>query len=527
MSSAPNLPTPAGADSGFDTAGWNYSLRQRLGFILGIPLFLLLLWPALTPGLNDPARRLLATCILMAFWWITEALPMPVTALLPLLLFPLLGILPMPEVTRHYGDEIIFLFLGGFCLALAMQKWQLHRRLALHIIRLIGTSPRRIVLGFMCATAFLSMWISNTATTMMMYPIALAVIAQLSEEAGFLRLDRLRNFRTCLMLGVAYAASIGGTGTLLGTAPNLILASNVRKLFPEAPEVSFLRWALFGLPLVLLFIPVVWLVLTRLIFRVERGGLQRSGEIIAGEIAKLGPISPAEQRVLCIFLLAVMGWIFRLDIDLGVFRIPGWASSLGLQNQALDSTVAMIAAFLLFLVPRDWRSGEFLLDWKSAAQLPWGLLLFFGGGLALSAGFRSTGLSEWLGHQLGAWQDLSPLMMIILVCTTITFMTEVSSNTATATIFIPILAATAQAMQINPLPLMTATAVSASCAFMLPIATGPNAIVFASGYIRIPDMAKAGIGLNLMGICLIILVLYFFAFPALQIDLGHFPAWAR
>jgi sodium-dependent dicarboxylate transporter 2/3/5 len=524
-SAVPHIPSEA--ESGFDAAGSDFSLRRKLGFVLGIPLFLLFLWPALTPGLLEPARRLLAVCVLMAFWWITEALPMPVTALLPMVLFPLLGIMPMGEVTRQYGDEILFLFMGGFCLALTMQKWYLHRRIALHIIRVIGTSPNRIILGFMCATAFISMWISNTATTMMMYPIALAVLAQLGEDQTFLSPERTRNFRICMMLGVAYAASIGGMGTLLGTAPNLILVTNVKKLFPGAPEVNFVRWAAFGVPLVLLFTPITWLVLTRIVFRIGPTRSQRSREIIASEIAKLGLTSRAEKLVLLIFLVAALGWVFRVDLDMEAFRIPGWATALGVQERVTDATVAIITALLLFLTPIDWRRGEFLLDWKTAAQLPWGLLIFFGGGLAISAGFKSTGLSVWLGQQLQVAQHLSPLAMILLACTAITLVSEFASNTATAAIFVPIFAASAQAVQLNPLLAMIAVAAAASCGFMLPIATGPNAIVFASGYVRTPDMVKAGIWVDVIGIILVTLVVFLFAIPAFQIDLGIFPEWAR
>ncbi len=452
---------------------------------------------------------------------------MPVTALLPMVLFPLLGIMPMGEVTRQYGDEILFLFMGGFCLALAMQKWHLHKRIALHIIRAIGTSPNRIVLGFMCATAFISMWISNTATTMMMYPIALAVISQLSEAGDFLSADRMRNFRVCLMLSVAYAASIGGMGTLLGTAPNLILVTNVKKLFPGAPEVNFVRWAAFGVPLVLLFTPLAWLVLTRFVFRIGKTASPRSRDIIIAEIQKLGPATKEEKLVLLTFLLAVFGWIFRVDLDLEAFRLPGWATWLGVQARVTDATVAIMAALLLFLMPTNWRRGEFLLDWKTAAQLPWGLLIFFGGGLAISAGFKATGLSDWLGQQVSFAQHLPPLVLILLACAAITLISEFASNTATAAIFVPIFAASAQALQVNPLPVMIAVAVAASCGFMLPIATGPNAIVFGSGFVRTPDMAKAGIWLDIMGVILVTLAVYLFAVPAFQIDLSQFPSWAK
>jgi sodium-dependent dicarboxylate transporter 2/3/5 len=334
---------------------------------------------------------------------------------------------------------------------------------------------------------------------MMMYPIALAVLAQLGEDETSLSSERMRNFRICMMLGVAYAASIGGMGTLLGTAPNLILVTNAGKLFPGAPEVNFVRWAAFGVPLVLLFTPITWLVLTRFVFRIGPTRSQRSREIIADEIAKLGLTSRAEKLVLLIFLVAVLGWVFRVDLDVEAFRIPGWASALGVQERV----------------------------WKTAVQLPWGLLIFFGGGLAISAGFKSTGLSVWLGQQLQVAQHLSPLVMILLACAAITLISEFASNTATAAIFVPIFAASAQAVQLNPLLAMIAVAAAASCGFMLPIATGPNAIVFASGYVRTPDMVKAGIWVDLIGIILVTLVIFLFAVPAFQIDLGVFPDWAK
>ena len=515
------------ADSGFDSTGPYFSTRRKIGFVLGVPLCLLLLWPALTPGLGAEARRLLAVAVLMAFWWITEALPMPVTALLPMALFPMMNIMSMAEVTRNYGDEILFLFLGGFFIAMAMQKWNLHRRLALHIVHLVGASPSRIVLGFMCATAFISMWISNTATAMMMYPIALAVTAQLAEQGGAPISEQSRGFRTCLMLGVAYAANIGGMGTLLGTAPNLVFASNARKLFPEAPTVDFLGWAGFGVPIVLLFIPITWILMTRFLFPLGRAESVAATDVITDELRKLGRMSRGELYTLIVFVLAALAWVFRADIDFGVFRLSGWASRLGVESFVSDSTVAMVAAIVLFLIPVHWRRGQFVLDWETAVKIPWGILLFFGGGLALSAGFKTTGLSEWIGERMTLLSGVPPLLMVGIVCFVITFVTEVTSNTATATIFMPIAAATAQAMQMNPFLLMTAVAISASCSFMLPVATAPNAIVFASGHVTVPQMAKTGFWLNLIGVVLVTSVIYLFAVRSLNIDLGQMPAWAR
>ena len=550
----PSEPRPShNADSGYDAAGPEFSLRRKIGLLLGVPLFLVLLWPALTPGLSEAGRRLLATSGLMAFWWITEAIPIPATALLPMCLYPLFGILPMADVTRNYGDENIFLFLGGFLIAIAMQKWNLHRRLALHIVRLIGTAPRRLVLGFMCATAFISMWISNTATTMMMYPIALAVILQLAPEqeargqvaknnkepmgkqtatsneqqATSNQQLATSNFRTCMMLAIAYAASIGGLGTLIGTPPNIIFAGSVQKLFPQAPPVDFLRWLAFGLPLILVFIPITWFLLTRLLFPIAKDLFSSGQDLIDAEIKKLGRMSAGERSVLVIFLSTALAWIFRVDLELGFVTIPGWASRLGLADKVSDATVAMIAGASLFFIPVRFRRGEFLLDWVTAVKIPWGILLLFGGGIAMSAGFKASGLSIWLGERLAGVGNWPPIAIIIAVCLVVTFLTEVTSNTATATIFMPIMAATAQALHLHPFLLMVPAAISASCAFMLPVATPPNAIVFASGYVTVPQMARAGLWLNLIGVILVTALVYLIVAPIFQIDFLSLPSWAR
>ncbi len=510
-----------------ELSGAPFGRRRKIGLFAGPLLFAVVLWPELTPGLAVEARRLLATSLLMALWWITEAIPMPATALLPMVLFPFLGILPMSAVTVNYSDEIIYLFLGGFFIAMAMQRWNLHKRLALHIIHLIGASPQRLVLGFMCATAFLSLWISNSATTMMMYPITAAVISQLAEGTSGETQKPARHLQTCLMLGIAYASNIGGMGTLLGTAPNLIFASNVEKLFPDGPEIDFVRWASFGIPTVILFIPIAWLLMTRVLFPVGRLESAKTREVIVEELHKLGRMSRGERFTLLIFVSAALAWVFRVDIDFGVFRLPGWASSLALHKKVTDSTIAMTAGILLFVTPVDWKRGEFLLDWKTATKVPWGILLFFGGGLAISAAFVATGLSVWVGERLQLLAGLPPLAVIMLVCLAITFFTEVNSNTATATIFMPIAAATAQAMHMNPLPLMIAVAISSSCAFMLPVATAPNAIVFASGYVSVPQMAKTGLWLNLIGVMIVTVVIYCFAAPVFDISWDEFPDWAR
>lgn len=515
-------------DSGFDAAGAEFSLRRKIGFLLGVPLFLLLLWPALTPGLSEAGRRLLATSGLMAVWWITEAIPIPATALLPLALFPLLGILPMGEVTRQYGDENVFLFFGGFLIALAMQKWQLHRRLALHIVRVIGTAPHRLVLGFMCATGFISMWISNTATAMMMYPIALAVILQLTpEQLASDQQQSASNFRTCMMLAIAYAASIGGLGTMIGTPPNLIFVSAAEKFFPQAPRVNFLQWMAFGAPLVAVFIPIAWFLLTRLLFPITENLFSSGKDLINAEIAKLGRMSIGERGVLFIFLLTALAWIFRVDLKLDFFTIPGWASWLKIDDKVSDATIAMMAGTILFVIPTNFKRGDFLLDWATAAKIPWGILLLFGGGIAISAGFKATGLSTWLGERLTLLGALPTPVLVAAICLLVTFLSELTSNTATATIFMPIIAASAQALHLHPYLLMVPTALAASSGFMLPVATPPNAIAFASGYISVSQMARAGFWLNLIGVVLITVAVYLFVVPVFGIEAAGLPAWAK
>jgi len=531
MSSETDFKQITSSDSGFDAAGPEFSLRRKIGFLLGLPLFLFLLWPALTPGLSEAGRRLLATSGLMAFWWITEAIPIPATALLPLCLFPLLGILPMAEVARNYGDENVFLFLGGFLIALAMQKWNLHRRLALHIVRLIGTAPRRLVLGFMCATGFISMWISNTATAMMMYPIALAVILQLTTQEHDSPATRdqqpVNNFRTCMMLAVAYAASIGGMGTIIGTPPNLIFVSAAENFFPAAPRVNFLQWMAFGVPLVLVFIPLAWFLLTRLLFPVTGDLFSGGKDLIDAEIKKLGRMSAGERGVLIIFLLTALAWIFRVDLKLDFATIPGWASRLGIQDKVSDAAIAMMAGTILFVIPTNFRRGEFLMDWGTAVKIPWGILLLFGGGIAMSAGFKATGLSTWLGERLTLLGALPTPALIAVICLLVTFLSELTSNTATATIFMPIMAATAQALHLHPFLLMVPAALAASSGFMLPVATPPNAIAFASGYITVPQMARAGFWLNLIGVILITAAVYLIVVPVFGIDWQALPVWAR
>ena len=506
------------------------TFRQKIGLWGGIPIFLFLLFVPLSDSLEPIAQKTLAVAILMAWLWITEALPIPVTSLIPIVAFPLLKIMPGQDVVLSYGDSNIFLFMGGFFLAMAMQKWELHRRIALHIIKLIGLGPKKIILGFMIATAFLSMWISNTACTMMMYPIGLAIILQTTTVTG--REDDELNsdtasFQTALMLAIAYAASIGGIGTKIGTPPNIVFAAAVKSIFPEAPEIGFLQWLLVGLPLVIIFVPLTWIFLTKVAMPLRIRSLPGSKDVIDEQLKKLRSMKKEEKYVLIIFIFTALAWIFRKNIDLGTIIIPGWTNLLGIENYVNDATIAIFSASLLFAIPVNLKSGKFLLDWEWAIKIPWGILLLFGGGIALAAGFKSTGLAGWIGQNLGLFSQVPLIVMIMITCFMLTFLTEVTSNTATSTIFMPILAATALAIGIHPFLLMIPATISASCAFMLPVATPPNAIIFGSGCVSIPQMAKAGVGLNFIGIIVVTTITYLVAIPVFGIVLGMLPGWAH
>jgi len=508
----------------------HFTLRQQVGLFGAIPVFVITLWLiSLDTNININAQYVLAISVLMAWCWITEALPIPATALIPMALFPILGVQKAKEVGSAYGDSNIFLFMGGFFLAITMQKWGLHRRLALHIIKIIGTSPRKIILGFMVATAILSMWISNTATTMMMYPIGLAIVLHVSDlEKAEKQENNLNTFRTALMLGIAYAASIGGVGTLIGTPPNIVLVSQLGHIFPDAPEIGFFQWMKIGVPLVILFLPITWFFITRIALPVKRESLPGGGDLINSELEKMGKASTGEKLTLMMFIITALAWIFRQNIEFGFFTLPGWSNILRNASFINDSTVAIFAAIILFAIPVDLKRGQFLLDWANARKIPWGILILFGGGIALAKGFESTGLASWIGLKLQLFANVPTLIMILLVCLMLTFLTEVTSNTAITTLFMPILAAAAVATNIHPLLLMIPASMSASCAFMLPVATPPNAIIFGSGNVTIPQMAKTGFALNLVGAILITVLVYLIAIPVFNlVGGGGLPGWAH
>ncbi|MHC4846356.1 MAG: SLC13 family permease [Planctomycetota bacterium] len=498
------------------------SMKQRVGLIV-VPLLALSL---LVFGDLDPERpevtRMAAVAVLMAGWWVTEAIPIPATALLPVALFPLLGILEGKQTAAVYFNQIIFLFIGGFIFALAMQRWELHRRIAVRIVLMLGTSPRRMVLGFMAATWFLSMWISNTASTMMMVPMALAVVLKFRERNGNAAIGR---FSVGLLLGVAYSASIGGLSTLIGTPPNLSLARILEIVFPDAPSLSFAGWFFFALPLSAVFLVIAWWLLCRLFLR----GVAFSGghDDFRREHDEMGPMSFEQRAVGALFIMLVFAWMFRADIDLFGVRVPGWSGLFPRASFIDDGTVAISIALLLFLIPSRRRRAERLMDWETAVGVPWGLVLLFGGGFALASGFKESGLSEWLGVQLAAMEGAPPLLLVVATCAMLTFLTELTSNTATTEMALPVLASLAVAIETDPLLLMVPATLSASCAFMLPVATAPNAIVFGTGEVRMADMMRGGILLNLIGIVLITAAVYLLGTTVLGIDPGVVPDWAQ
>lgn len=489
------------------------SKAKLIGLFLGPLLFALILLFFRPADLSWEGVAVLASTAWIATWWITEAVPIPVTSLLPIVLFPLTNSIDAKATASAYGDEVIFLFMGGFLIALAMEKWNLHRRIALSIIQLVGTNTNRIVLGFMVATGFLSMWISNTATAMMMVPIGLAITYQFQDALkDYPEIDTRKRhfpFGKALMLSIAYAASLGGIVTLIGTPPNALLAGAVNKIF--GIEISFAKWMLFGVPFAWIFIILVWFYLTKIAFPMKVKDIPGGREIIVKQKEELGKASTEEKMVLTIFILAALSWITREFILVNF--IPG----------ITDGVIAILFGVLLFIIPSVTKKGERLLDWEWAVKLPWGVLLLFGGGLAIASGFVESGLSEWIGSQLSGLKGMNLIFVIAIVATLVALLTEVTSNTATASMMFPIMASLALALEVHPYSLMIAAAVAASCAFMMPVATPPNAVVFGSGYLRIPDMVKAGIYLTLFGIVLITVFIYFWLPVAWGIDLNILP----
>jgi len=473
-----------------------YRPVQRAGLVAGAVVFIVAVFLPPPAGLSNEGWLTAAVALLMATWWMTEALPIEATALLPLGLFPALGVLDAQAAAAPYADRIIFLFMGGFFIAVTMQKWGLHKRIALSIIAFVGTSPNRIVLGFMLATAFLSMWISNTATVAMMLPIGLAV----SEMFKPLDQKGPYEFGIALMLAVAYAASIGGVSTLIGTPPNAALAGAASQLLDI--QIGFVEWMGVGLPFTVVMLPITWLLLTRVLY--PPGNLSGdAGALVEQERRDLGKISRGEKLTALIFGLTALAWVLRQEKTFGELTIPGLQTWIPFLH---DSTIAMLAAIVLFILPVDWRKGEFVLDWPTARRIPWGVLVLFGGGLSLARAMDQSGLAAWIGSVVGAMETVPTIVIIASVVTLVIFLTELTSNIATTNMAMPVMAGAAVGLDIAPLMLMTTAALAASMAFMLPVATPPNAIVFGSGYITVPQMARAGLVLNLCAIVAITLI---------------------
>lgn len=492
--------------------------KRYIGLFTGIIAFVLILILPEPAGLSVQGKSAAAVVVLMSIWWITEAIPVFATAFLPLALYPVLEILPAAKTASNYGHNYVLMMLGGFFLGKAIETQNLHKRIALVIINIFGISRQRIILSMMIATAFLSMWIANVTAAVMMYPIALSIISKEEEDSGSGR----STFGTALMLGIAYSATLGGLGTLIGTPTNLILIGILENLFPEAPPITFFTWLKIGLPLLIIFLPVFCFYLIRY-FKVN-GNLSSSDTVIRDELKTLGKTTPGEKRVIYVCLFAILGWVFRENLVLGELVIPGWSELLGLDAFVHDSTVAMAASMLLFMLPANKEKR--LLDWKSASQVPWGVVMIVGGGYAIAAGFESTGLADWLGLQLAFISSYPFIVVLVLIIAFVMMFTEFNSNTATANILLPVLASMAVAARMNPLLLMIPATIASSLGFMMPAGTGPNTVIFGSERVTVKDMVKCGVWLNLIGLVLLTVILYFVIMPWLDFE-PTLPVWAQ
>lgn len=488
-----------------------YTKVQLIGLILGPSLFLLFNFLIQLEGLTPAARFVLASTLWIATWWITEPIPIPVTSLLPLVLFPMGQIMDSNKVAANYGNDIIFLFMGGFILAIAMEKWNLHTRLALNIINKIGTTTSKIVLGFMMATGVMSMFVSNTAAVMIMIPIGLALIKEAEVLSQNNVSESLRKFEKTLVLAIGYAGTIGGMGTLIGTPPLILLAGQMKAIFGY--EVSFGQWMLVGIPSVIVLLLITWAYLNYVAFKTDMTELPGGQAVIERELKKLGKITREEIIILCIFLLAAFLWIIRGFVFVNIPAL----------KMIQDGSIAMFISILLFLIPTKRQQGR-IIDWSIAKEIPWGVLLLFGGGLALANAITTSKLDAWLSDQLILLKGLPIILIIAITALFVLFLTEITSNTATATMILPLLAALAISIDVHPLALMVPAAMGANCAFMLPVGTPPNAIVFGTGKVTIREMASAGFWLNLIS-CVIIVIAVMILLPIVfGIDISPFPA---
>jgi sodium-dependent dicarboxylate transporter 2/3/5 len=465
-----------------------------------------------------------ALALWMATWWISEAVPIAVTALLPLVVLPLSGIAPIADVAVNFGRSTIFLFLGGFFVALGLEESGAHRRVALGIVARLGSQPAQIVLGFMLATWFLSMWISNTSTAMLMLPIALSLLSTARERGADERV--MAPLSVALMLAIAYAANIGGIASLVGTPPNLAFTRLFTQLFPSAPEVGFFDWMSFALPFSIVFLLLTWWLLTKVLHRLPGEQLLGGAEAVSRLRAELGPVRRDEALALGVFATTALLWLTSSGMSFGDAQIPGWRDLLGVRAYADDSVVAVSMAIVLFMLPSSDRPGERLLEWRMASRVPWAVLLLFGGGFALADGFVRSGLSGWAGGHFEVLSGTHPLVLVVVVSLLLSFLTELTSNIATAEMLLPILATASVALGVDPRLLMIPATISASCAFMMPVATPPTAIVYGTGLVPIRAMVRAGLVLNLIGVVLVTLMLWWLAGPLLGITPDALPAWA-
>jgi sodium-dependent dicarboxylate transporter 2/3/5 len=520
----------------------------RLGRWAALGLFVLvLLCPNPDPDRLAPAaQRLVAAVVVMSVLWMTQGLPLGITSLLPIALFPLLGIRSTKEVCKAFFDENIALYLGGFVIALGVERWGLHRRIALHVMALVGGSPRRLVLGAMLATAAISMWISNTATTLLMLPITLALAVTLegavetppTEAEQVAQLRALRRLGAALMLGIAYASSIGGFTTLIGTPTNLAFVTIYKQEFPAGPEISAADWIVSVLPMGVLMLLAAWLVLTRGLPVIP--GSERFGRTYLRErIAELGPPTGSERRMLAVFLATALLWILRADLKFGdAFEFRGWASRLAgvlsewnLKSEHLgDATVAIGMSALLFALPGEPTSDgrrTTLMDWPTARRIPWDVLLLFGGGFAVADAVGATGCADWLGGRFAdVFHDRPAWVVVGGTCLLLTFLSEFTSNVATVSAVLPFLSQAAVQLEIDPRLILIPATVATSCSFMLPIGTPPNAIAFGTGRVRMGEMLKAGLILNLVGVVVVTWLTFVLLAPQFGVKSGEFPEWA-
>ncbi len=490
---------------------------KNIGLFLGIISFILILFFDFDPN-NRLVTYTMAVAALMAILWISQAIPIAVTSLLPVALFPLFGIMNGKDVSAIYFNHVIFLFIGGFIVALAMEKWNLHIRIALKVFLIVGHKPRNILFGFMISTAFLSMWMSNTATCMMMIPIVMSVIKGVENNEG------MKKFQIALLLGIAYASSIGGIATLVGTPPNLSFVRIFSILFPNAPEITFVSWLVFAFPLTLLIFSFVffWLYYR---YNPKESWNTVDNAYIRSRYKTLGKMSFEEKAVLTVFVSLALLWVSYGGLDIGAIKIKGWSQFFPRPEFINDGTIAIFMALLLFIIPSKSSKGENLLQADAILKLPWNIVLLFGGGFALATGFSASGLSVWFGEQLSWVGQYHPFFIIFVIALFVSFLTELTSNTATTEMILPILAALAVSVKINPMFFMLPATLAASMAFMLPVATPPNAIVFATNQLQIKDMIKAGFIINMISVILISVWIYFMAGFVFDISLTEFPSW--